>query len=321
MQSRLPSRFGRSRFAAALLFLACFCLPTPGTASGAPGLVITPDIQYGYALDLFKKGDYTAAQVELKRFIHFFPGDARVAEAEFKTAMALYHSGQFHEAARRFNDIILKEKESPYTRESYFMQSKAFQAMDNPGYAGIVLQNYLKLTEDPETRDRIYLELARLHIRETRELGKNQLEEAQKYLTLISPDRKGEYNVPARLAALEKVKAAPQKNPAAAGILALIPGGGFLYCERYKDAFVTFCLNAGLIWGAYEAFDSGNPALGGVVSFVESGFYAGNIYGSITAAHKYNKTQQIKILDRHFNLTAGIDPGNGAYLITFNHEF
>ncbi len=307
-----------------LLFFGIFMLMASGLAAGGngPGIVITPDLQYEYAQELFQEQDHIAAQVEFKRFIHFFPDDPRADESEFKIGIALYRSGQFNGAARIFNTIINKEKiENDYTRESYFMQSKAFLAMDNPGYAGVVLQNFLKLTDDLATKDRIYLELARLHIRETRKLGKNKLDQAETYLTLISPERKKEYKTSARLEAITKVRSAPQKNPTLGGILALIPGGGFLYCERYKDAFVTFCLNAGLIYGAYEAFNSDNPGLGGVISFVESGFYAGNIYGSISAAHKYNKLQQIKILYQQFNITAGIDPGGRSYLITFNHPF
>ena len=72
---------------------------------------------------------------------------------------------------------------------------------------------------------------------------------------------------------------------------------------------------------AYEAFDHDNPALGGVISFVEAGFYSANIYGSVTAAHKYNKAQQIRILDQVFHIGAGVDPVNQSYVLTFNHPF
>ncbi len=309
-------------FAAVLLPLVLLSYPLPLRAQKAPGLVITPDLQFNYALELFENKDFTAAQVEFKRFIHFFPDDSRRDAAEFKTAMALFNSGSYYDAAKAFNTIILDHKdETPYTQEAYFMQSRAFKAMNNAGYAAIVLQNYLKLTGDPEIRDRLYFELAQLHISQARKPGKETLNDAKKYLTLISPARSATYQVPARLSALEAVNAAPKKDPTLSGLLALIPGGGFLYCERYKDAFVTFCLNAGLIWGAYEAFDSGNPGLGGVISFVASGFYAGNIYGAISAAHKENTLRQIRILERHFSMDASLDPAHHAMALTFNHPF
>ncbi len=297
-----------------------FC-PLPLQAQ-APGLVITPTLQFNYAVELFENKDFTAAQVEFKRFIHFFPDDPRRDAAEFKTAMALFNSGSYYEAAKAFNTIILNNNdETPYTRDAYFMQSRAFEAMGNTGYAVMVLQNYLTLTQDAHTRDRIYFELARLHISEARKPGKDTLGDAKKFLTLISPTRKERYKVSDQLAALDAVSAAPRKNPTLSGILALIPGGGFLYCERYKDAFVTFCLNAGLIWGAYEAFDSGNPGLGGVLSFVESGFYAGNVYGAISAAHKHNTLDRVRRLERHFHLEAAVQPSHNTLALTFNHPF
>ncbi len=306
-----------------LVCLLCFVIfPfAPAMAVETPGLVITPDIQFSYAQQLFKKQDYITAQVEFKRFLHFFSRDFRVNEAQFKIAMSLYYSQQFHEAAKLFNKIILENNEDRYTWESYFMQSKAFLAMGKSGYAKVVLQNYLKLTDDLGSKDQIYLELARINIRETMNLGTDNLNLAKDYLTLISPAKQEDKDVADQIEAIRQVRSLPKKSPALSGILAIIPGGGFLYCERYKDAFVTFCLNAGLMYAAYEAFNHDNPALGGVITFVEAGFYAGNIYGSISAAHKHNKARQIEIFSQKFNLGASIDPMNKSYLLTFNHAF
>ena len=39
-------------------------------------LIITSDMQYGYAQKLFNEQDYDTAQVEFKRFVHFFPDAA-----------------------------------------------------------------------------------------------------------------------------------------------------------------------------------------------------------------------------------------------------
>ena len=284
-------------------------------------MVITADMQFSYADSLYSAKDHGAAQVEFKRFVHFFPEDPRIFEAEFKTAMALYQTGLYQEATKAFNQIILRAKANRYTLESYFMQAQAFMEMGNPGYAQIVLQNFLKLTDDPGTRDRIYQQLAQIQIQASTNLGTDSLTQAQEYLSMISPANSAQFGTESQINAIQKAKTAPKKNPVLSGLFAIIPGGGFLYCERYHDAFVTFCLNAGLMYAAYESFDRGNNALGGVITFVETGFYTGNIYGSITAAHKYNKAQQIKILNREFNLGTRVDFINNAYLFTLNHPF
>ena len=287
------------------------------------GLFITADMQFDYAQALFEQQDFTAAQVEFKRFIHFFPKDPRHDRADYTAGVALFRSEQYYEAAKRFDTIIRQSKniDSPWARKSCFMQSQAFEAMGNTGYAQVVLQNYLKLTRDTDTKDRIYLELARMHIQNTATPGKDELDNARKNLMLISPEKQQEYNVTKQLESINDAMHAPTKSPVLAGILAIIPGGGMLYCERYKDAFISFCFNTGLIWAAYTAFDNDNPALGGVITFVETGFYSGNIYGSITAAHKYNKAAKIKILNKTFDFEPEFDPVNKSFFLKLTHGF
>ena len=64
---------------------------------------------------------------------------------------------------------------------------------------------------------------------------------------------------------------------------------GQLYCERYEDALIAFLVNTGLIWATVEAFSNDLYALGSVIGFVGLGFYAGNIYGAVGDAHKFNR--------------------------------
>lgn len=311
-------------YLAVLLCIWGFGSPSAhANAKDQSGLFISADMQFDYAQSLFNQKDFTAAQVEFKRFIHFFPQDPRHDRADYTAGVALFHSGQFYEAAQRFDAIIRKSEDidNSWAQKSCFMQSRSFEAMGNTGYAQVVLQNYLKLTRDTETKDQIYLALARMHIQNTADLGKNELAEAQKNLMLISADKQEEYKVTQQLETIDQAVNAPAKSPTLAGIMAIIPGGGMLYCERYKDAFISFCFNTGLIWAAYTAFDHDNPALGGVISFVETGFYSGNIYGSITAAHKYNKAAQIKILNKTFDFEPGFDPVNKSFFLRLTHGF
>ena len=307
-----------------LTFILSLSSPyTHATPNVQAGLLITADMQFDYAQTLFEQKDFTAAQVEFKRFIHFFPQDPRHDRADYSTGVALFHTEQFYEAAKRFDTIIRQSKDidSPWAKQSCFMQSQAFESMGNTGYAQVVLQNYLKLTRDTDTKDRIYLELARMHIQNTVLPGKNELDSARKNLMLISPEKQREFKIAKQLETIDNAENAPTKSPVLAGILAIIPGGGMLYCERYKDAFISFCFNTGLIWAAYTAFDHDNPALGGVITFVETGFYSGNIYGSITAAHKYNKAAKIKILNKTFDFKPGFDPLNKSFFLKLTHNF
>ncbi|MFN2356923.1 MAG: tol-pal system YbgF family protein [Desulfotignum sp.] len=286
-------------------------------------LVISADRQFAYADTLFNDEDFSTAEVEFKRFIHFFPEDTRILEAAYKTGMALFFQERFHNAARQFNDIIRDDPDisNPFTQESYFMQSRAFMHLENMGYAQVVLQNFVKLTDDPDTRDRIYLDLAKLHIRASLQPGTDELDQALAYLEKIPRGSAKDAEKKQLTARIQKTQSVPEKSPVLAGILAAIPGSGFLYTGRVHDAAAAFLVNTGLGLAAWKAFDQDNPALGGVVALVGGGFYTGSIYGSVSAAHKHNHTQKIRILNRQFYLDTTITPGNPTFSFTLNHPF
>jgi len=284
-------------------------------------LIINSDMQYGYAENLFLQKDYEIAVVEFKRFIYFFPESRQVDQAQFNIGVCLFNLKNYHDAARVFNEIILGDKEKEITKEAVFYQYKAFMNLGNNGYAQIVLQNYLKVVEDQETIDRIYFNLAQIHLAEASESKPGSLELAGNYLSKISNSGASRYDTKLYADLIFKAEHAPRKNPKAAGLFAIIPGAGFFYCERYHDALVTFLLNAGLMVAAYEAYDKDNETLAAVIGFVEAGFYTGNIYGSISSAHKYNRAQVLKILNKEFFITSKLDPEKKSYEVSFNYGF
>ena len=64
-------------------------------------------------------------------------------------------------------------------------------------------------------------------------------------------------------------------------------------------------MNALFIVGAVEAIHSDAPAVAGILSFFEAGWYAGNVYGAINGANKYNRHATeifLRNLDNRFNL-------------------
>ncbi len=281
-------------------------------------LVITPGLQFDYAHKLFKDKDFETASIEFKRFVHFFPDNPKIKKARFHIAECLYHQGKYYDAAKAFNTIIMNNEQMG---AAYFYQSDAFLKLGNTGPAQIILQNYLLLTDNQKERDRIYFKLGQLHLAQAK-LGKQAaLSEAKTSFAKISESGKIQFNTDQYLDLITSAQNAPRKNPTAAGIFSIVPGGGFLYCERYKDAFITFLLNTGLIIAAWQAYDNDNEALAGVIGFVETGFYTGNIYGSISSAHKYNRAQTLRILNKEFSISSTIQPDFSGYSFLLNYEF
>jgi hypothetical protein len=89
----------------------------------------------------------------------------------------------------------------------------------------------------------------------------------------------------------------PQKDPALAGVLGIVPGLGYLYDGYPKTALSSFIVNGLFFWGTYEAFRKDQEALGAILAFISSGWYAGNIYGSVASARRRNtKTKRDLLL-------------------------
>jgi len=76
----------------------------------------------------------------------------------------------------------------------------------------------------------------------------------------------------------------------AGSLSSIIPGSGKIYASYWQDGVLAFIYIGMNSWQTYRAFNKyGTDSVFGWISLVlTSGFYFGNIYGSIKAANKYN---------------------------------
>ena len=268
--------------------------PEPNVASS---VIISPDKQFDFAETYFSNKEYLMAVSEYNRFIYFFPEDERVETAMYRIGMCYYHGRYFIEAVDSFNALINRYVDTDLSIKSYFMISEAHVERKTFGLAIINLNNLITLTEDEDVRDEAYYRLGWIYIETA------SWEKAGLHFSKISAKNKTKYRLERLTTELNKEKLIPKKDPGMAGFLSIMPGAGYFYCERYQDALIAFLLNGGLICAAYESFDDNNNALGGVIAFVEFGFYAGNIYGAVTSAHKYNRKKHVQFIERLKNNT------------------
>jgi len=260
-------------------------------------IIISPDKQFDFAEYYFSNKDYLMAVSEYKRFIYFFPKDQRVERAMYRIGMSYYLGRHFKEAVNSFRAVIDRYVDTDLSIKSYFMISEAHVKLNAFGLAIINLNNLITINDDEDVRDEAYYRLGWIYIKMA------SWEKARLYFSKISAKNKTKYRLERLTTELNKEKSIPKKDPGLAGFLSIMPGAGYLYCERYQDALIAFLLNGGLIYAAYESFDDNNNALGGVIAFVEFGFYAGNIYGAVTSAHKYNRKQTFHFIEKLKNNT------------------
>ncbi len=312
----MKKRLNNMKWFRTLFFTILFFSFSPDNGlCGKKEIVINADMQFNYAQKCFENKDYTTAIYEYKRFINFFSDHENIINAEFKIGEAFYNLKNYEKAVIAFNKIILSEDPgilisptSDLTKsnivDSYFMKSKALMLLGKFVASEVCMHNLLSISEEKAIQDKAYSFLTLLYLK-IAETNPDALQRAKKYLQNVSPESLNTTQKDQLSKTLADMNNLKTKNPTIAGFASIIPGAGYIYCERYKDGLVSFLFNTALMIAAYKSFDDGNPALGAAISFVEAGFYTGNIYGSISSAHKYNRrkrNQYIKNTHNQFHL-------------------
>ncbi|MDZ4183124.1 MAG: hypothetical protein U1B83_09625, partial [Candidatus Cloacimonadaceae bacterium] len=88
-----------------------------------------------------------------------------------------------------------------------------------------------------------------------------------------------------------------RRSPLLAGTLAIIPGAGYAYAGSWQTGLSSLLLHALLFASAWELRQNDLPISSGIMALIGTGFYAGNIYGSVNAAARYNRERRKSYLD------------------------
>jgi tetratricopeptide (TPR) repeat protein len=299
-----------------IFFISLLCIPCAVKAGQT--VSVDADVQFEYADSLYTGGNFLMAAAEYNRFIFLFPGHTRVEEAAYNVGLCHLSARQYSRAVQSFKEIMLSYPDGLYNDQAQFRMSEAYLSSNQTGAAITSLRNLTVAADDVDVRDEAYYRLGWVYI------GMGQWEQALTLFTEISREGRNTYRLEELSGALAEEPKMKQKSSALAGTLAIIPGAGYLYCGRYQDALIALLVNGGLIWAAYEAFSNDLYALGSVITFVEIGFYAGNIYGSVGSAHKYNRKKErqwIENLRQRLKVNLASRPENRGIELSLRYSF
>lgn len=289
-------------------------VPVPNAA----GLQVTPESQYQYARTLTQSQKWASAIHEYERFLHFF-GEHRLAEpSQFYLGQALLAHGKPDRAAEALQTFLQLYPGSSLRGRALLITAQALETAQKPDQA----LSYFKLAANSAASDRLKdqarLQLSRMDLRQGR------YDAARKQLSAISEGGQLRMDVPGLIETLDQFKRLPRKNPTTAGWLAIIPGLGHAYCERYREALIAFVINAALVAVAVEAFDQDLPALGATAAVLEVGVYSGNIFSAVNNAHRYNRNQKnahIQRLLQKLNFQLSMVPEDTGISLTMALSF
>lgn len=301
-----------------LAFLPLFLVS--GHTNADETLLLTPEAQFQFAEHYFQQGEYYRAIGEYERFIYFFPHADNVERARYKICLSYLKGERYQQAIEAFQGFIEEYPDSGYALKSYLGMGEAYLSLKKYDMALSSLQNLITIAPDQELRDEAYYQKGWVY------LEMALWEKARETFENISPQNRDGYNLDQLMSELEKKRPLKRKNPTTAGVLAIIPGAGHLYCERRRDALISFLLNGAMIYAAYEAFDNDLEGLGVVIALFELGFYSGNIYSAVSSAHKYNRDQEnryLHYLKEHMSVSISpARPGEGeAIVLSYQFRF
>lgn len=225
----------------------------------------------------FKNQQYYKAEI----FYDAYLTETKSCDIKFKSALCRYKTGRFDEAVKYFKEIS-DECDENLSLKSNLILSDVYLKLDEPGLALLSLSNLEKMGKYENVQNMAKYEKFWLYLR----FGKldKAVHEIENFDDSFSNEIKAR-EIRENINLFDK----KVKSPVLGGLFSIIPGGGYLYCKRYKDAGFAFFINSLLMGATYEAFDNDMNIAGCLMAGIAAGFYSGNIYGGIRAAEVENK--------------------------------
>jgi len=266
-----------------LLLLAFVILWAPRPAFSEQ-IVIDSDMQFELAHSFKDKGDYGRAISEYERFIYFFPNDRRVSLARELIGLCYLDDGKFDHARNIFAKTYRADPDSSMAKKALFLTGESYYKEGVYDKAENFYGEVLKRYPSDSLRNKALYRLGWTRMQD------NRWREASQDFKRV--DQGSPLFEKSRRLSVESLKGEdlPFKDPTTAGVMAaVLPGLGHVYVSRYKDALIAFLLNGLFIWATVEAVNHDQNVLGGILAFLEVGWYSGNIYSAVNVTHKWNR--------------------------------
>lgn len=274
-----------TRRAFTLLFLLLlFTLCAVGPAEAGPSELSEADRLFTFAGRLMEEKDYYRAITEFKRFISYFPEDARIPLCRLNIALAYKRGEKVDLAVEHFEKICAEYKGTPISERACFESGAAYFQSGRYEEAEAALSTFLRSFPDSGRLDsgRVLLGWSLVHLWE--------LDRAAEAFSAVNGESPSYPLAQALGTELETPPEIRRKSPVLAGVMsAILPGSGQFYTGRFHEGLTSFVLNGSFIWAVVELFGHGNEAAGLVLGFFETGWYTGGVFGAVNDAHKYNQ--------------------------------
>ena len=234
-----------------------------------------------FARYLHALGKTELAFTEYLRFLRQYPESALASSARASVMHLHYDARNYREAILWAEQSISEGKISDGDLpELKFCLSAAYARLNNPEKSRAVLPS---VPLDPQLSARSMLLEGYTYAQQ--ENWPEAVATFREYGSLADDPARAE----TLTASCENAISRRRKSPALAGLLGVVPGLGYLYAGYPESALSALILDSLLLAASYKAFDDGNKPLGALLGIVGVGWYAGSIYGSVSAVERRNE--------------------------------
>ncbi len=222
-----------------------------------------------FANYLFCEKDYLRAIDEYENYLCINEDDS----IQFKIALGFLEMEKYESAIEKFSKI--KSTSSFYETsrieklKTYFLLNDSAKFISE---ADSIIESESQFSTNALKLQSIYNLLTNKH------------PDKNKFLMQFNSNEKND-----ALKLYDEKKDPHYKSETVAGILSvLIPGAGKIYTQNYSDGITAFLLTGLFGYLAYTNFEHEHNFRGWIFTAVASGFYAGNVYGSVASAQIFN---------------------------------
>lgn len=246
---------------------------------------------FRFARELQTGGDYTRAITEYRRLLSYYPESVLGAAAAESLLSCYFATGEFEARANLAREEL---RLSPSRIDGVTLRLALAGSYLRLGDIDLCLDylSDIRRTEQGAERERALMAQGLVHARLF-----NWTEATRNFGAIDSSSSLANY-ARRNEALCQQAREVPRRSPTLAGMLAVVPGLGYLYTGYEHTAVSAFLVNGLFAWAAYENFDSDRDALGAVIALFGAGWYSGNIYGSVVSAKRRNYRLQHNAVTR-----------------------
>lgn len=235
------------------------------------------DSLIGFIHNLINSHHYQTALLEIERIGYFHP--------ELKSKKLYLQKMLCYDGLDREEEGLLdfyNQKDSSYrtNTELLIQAAKMYGQLSNWNAAFNTLSAIKSINKDTLFLKYLYSGIAALH-NEDEKKAAHYIKQSAQY----APDKTiAAHN----LQLVQNLKTKRPKKTWLAGLLSIIPGGGYIYNRQPASAITSFAVNGLLAYATYTSIKRKNYGIAGLTGVFSITFYAGNLFGSIKGTKRYN---------------------------------